>query len=413
MKNCFEMEININPRKPFLLFMLCTVLSLLTGCGQRHNTEINVTAFESQQNSDAGLTDSSPQQNAESTSVYQQAALYIQEGFRKYNVKGSYHAYFSEPEPIGADGYTCEVLLVGETGSWEEKIFYTMDESGWYTFQGEYEPVMTGDEFYVMDQTNDYCTNLMENCVYETQFAMDTDLQTPVRYFSENGPTLSDGAQIGFFNDNWEQYTDLHYYVEPYLYSYQDERLDTDIIIEYPQVSMENEELETTVNAQLREAFFYGYYPDETLTPEKKMYVFINRMYKVTRNDADYLSFRISEYNSFRGANHPNEWETGITIDMHTGQIIRLQDIVEENYNIIDLLDTNAFTCLWEWSDTTEEAWLKSVRESYENYGETLDDYNNYFYLTEDSLGLITQVSRYYTCIEADLDSLEGLVSLP
>lgn len=394
----------------------CMTLFLITGCGQHGDSQISPAspaACDSLPNSDADLDDVRIQSDSGTNLIYGQAALYIQEGFRKYNVKGNYHAYFSEPESNGAGGYTCEILLVGETGCWEEKISYTMNDSGWYTFQGEYEPIMTGDDFFVIDQTNDYCTKLIENCVYETQFAMDTDLQTPIRYFSENGPTLSDGVQTGFFNDNWAQYTDLHYYVEPCLYSYQDERLDINIVIEYPQVSMENEELETTVNARLREACFYGYYSDETLIPKEQMYGFINRMYKVTRNDADYLSFRISEYNSFRGANHPNEWETGITINLYTGEVLQLQDILSEHVTIIDLLDSHAFTCLWDWNDTGETEWIQSVKDNYERLNCTTDDYNNYFYLTEDSLGLITHFGRYYACLEAKLDQLQDLVTIP
>lgn len=452
MINCFGMEIDMKHRKFFLLVTFYTILSLLTGCGQLHDAAINSSDSGSQQDlethptdyglqqnfdttitdyglqpdpdinytdyglqldSDTAFTESDSRQDTEATSVYRQAALYIQEGFRKYNVKGSYHAYFAEPEASGEARYICEILLAGENGYWEERITYTVDEDGWYTFEGEYEPIMTEDAFAGMEHPDDHFAKLQENCAYETQIAMDTDLQTPIRYFSESGPTLLNDEQIGFFHDNWNQRTALHYYVTPYLYSYQDERLDIDIVIEYPQVSMEDEELESAINTKLREAFFYGYYSDETLIPEKQVYGFINRMYKITRNDADYLSFRISEYNNYRGANHPNEWETGITINMHTGEVLRLQDILPEHVTVVDLLDSGAFTCLWEWSDEAETEWIQTIRDDYEHFSYTTEDYNDSFYLTEDSLGLITRASRYYTCLEARLDQLEGLVSLP
>lgn len=433
------MEIDMKHRKFFLLVTSYTILSLLTGCGQLHDAEINLsdsgpqqdfetnptdygsqpdsdtnlTDYEPQQNSDTGFTENDSRQNTDVTPVYRQAALYIQEGFRKYNVKDSYHAYFAEPEASGESRCVCEILLAGEDGYWEERIAYTVDEKGWYTFEGEYEPIMAKDVSAVMEQPDDHFAELKENCTYETQIAIDTDLQTPIRYFSESGPTLLDGAQIGFFNDNWNQWTDLHYYVTPWLYSYQDERLDIDIVIEYPQVSMEDEKLESAVNTKLREAFFYGYSSDETLISEKQAYGLINRMYKITRNDADYLSFRISEYNNYRGANHPNERETGITINMHTGEVLRLQDILPEHVTVADLLDSGAFTCLWEWSDTAETEWIQTVRDNYEHFGYTTEDYNDSFYLTEDSLGLITSFSRYYNCMEAEFEQLDGLASLP
>lgn len=213
--NRLGMEIDMKHRKFFLLVTSYTILSLLTGCGQLHDAEINLsdsgpqqdfetnptdygsqpdsdtnlTDYEPQQNSDTGFTENDSRQNTDVTPVYRQAALYIQEGFRKYNVKDSYHAYFAEPEASGESRCVCEILLAGEDGYWEE------------------------------------------------------------------------------------------------------------------------------------------------------------------RN--------------------------------------------------------------WEWSDTAETEWIQTVRDNYEHFGYTTEDYNDSFYLTEDSLGLITSFSRYYNCMEAEFEQLDGLASLP
>ncbi len=111
------------------------------------------------------------------------------------------------------------------------------------------------------------------------------------------------------------------------LYTYYDDRMEVSITIEYLQISSDDSEFATVANENLKKAFFYGYASDdaEQLLPQKKMYSEICRRYTITREDERYLSLRIYENNYFRGANHPNEWETGITIDMQMGEVLGLR----------------------------------------------------------------------------------------
>ena len=99
---------------------------------------------------------------------------------------------------------------------------------------------------------------------------------------------------------------------------------------------------------------------------------------------------------------------------MQTGEVLQLRDVIGDDWTPLSLLDTGAFQCLWVWKDGNEndeessEWWLQSVREQWENndrYG-SLDALDSDFYLTQDGLGLITFVSRYYNPIEAKFEDL-------
>ncbi|MDE7198602.1 MAG: DUF4163 domain-containing protein [Lachnospiraceae bacterium] len=207
-------------------------------------------------------------------------------------------------------------------------------------------------------------------------------------------------------------------YARTYLYTYYDDRMDIEITIEYPQVSLSGSEsiLEEQINDALKKAFFYSYGSDvegSTWNPRDHAYGGITRNYVITREDETYFSVRIFEDNYFRGANHPNQFESGITINMKTGEVLRLQDVVGENWTPLSLLDTGAFHCLWVWKDGNEsdgeaaEIWMLQLHESWEHdlYAE-LSALDTKFYLTQDGLGLITEIARYYTPIEAAFSDL-------
>ncbi len=127
----------------------------------------------------------------------------------------------------------------------------------------------------------------------------------------------------------------------------------------------------------------------------------------ITREDEQYLSMRIYEYNSSRLANHPNEWETGITFDMRTGEAVRLENVLgndeTEELTLKELLDRGNFRCLWSWIPEDED-WIEKLKE--EKGDDLLSDYESDFYLTDTGLGLITSLYRYYTCLEADYEDL-------
>lgn len=342
-------------------------------------------------------TDSSTELTLEQTDAYEQMTLYLQEGFRKYAVEGSYQALFGLIEDTG-EKFCCDILLIGEENLWHDSIAYTYDsEMGWYTFEGQYEPIFAKDTTWALYEDDSFAADMRENYIYETWIAQETDLAIPSHYYSENGPIERDVTM--YFP---HEHNGLPYKVVPAIYTYQDDRMDNSITIEYPKIYYSESEMEDTINEKIKEAFFYGYFFDEDgeWNPGSEMYTSINRQYFITREDENYFSLRIYEDNYMRGANHPNEWETGLTIDMQTGEVLLLEDVVGNEWTPEALLECGEFECLWTWEGDSQDYWMEQAREKAKD--ETLSDYDSYFYLTDDKLGLITSQGRYYTCMEAD-----------
>ncbi len=332
-------------------------------------------------------TEGLPAASSELSGAYQQMAMYIQEGFRMYHVEGEYQAYFG-PIEGGASGvwvdgcyvdtgdetddvhFYCDILLEGESGQWREGIAFTYDaKADWYVFSSQYEPLFAGDSFWA-EWGDSYVTDVLDNCVCQIAIARDADIAAPIRYDSENGPLEKD-LLLDCIWDFGDKDNGLAYQITPRAYYYWDERLDVDISIRYPQVELEKgrEEVEETINEKLREAFFYGYDwgdEDNLLVPGEEMYTEIERYYMITREDEQYLSMRIYEYNSSRLANHPNEWETGITFDMRTGEAVRLENVLgndeTEELTLKELLDRGNFRCLWSWIPEDED-WIEKLKE--------------------------------------------------
>ena len=363
--------------------------------------------------------------------AYQQMAMYIQEGFRVHHVEGEYQAYFGSIESavseIRVDGryistrdetdreyYCCDILLVGESKWWREEIAFTYDaETDWYAFYGQYEPLLAGDSLWA-ERGDSYEEDVPDNCDCQITIARDADIAVPIRYDSENGPMEKDMCMTPTWHFQDED-NGLAYQIIPRVYYYCDERLDIDIYIQYLQVKLEEgqEEMEETINEKLRSAFFYGYGRGEEnnlLDPGREMRGYIDRSYMITREDERYLSMRISEDNWFRlGAYHSNEWETGITFDMRTGEVVQLEDVLGrdragDDYTLGELLDSGAFRELWVriWSEPGD--WIAELKEYYGDV--LLSDYEPDFYLTDTGLGLITSIFDDYTCLEADYEDL-------
>lgn len=349
---------------------------------------------------------------AEQADAYQQMTLYIQEGFRTYEVEGTYQAYFQEIEKLDDGTFECSILLEGkETDElWSEEVAYSYDEeNAWYTFEGIFEPIFTKDPFEGVSEDSDFVKEVRKNHVYSAEIAKKKDISAPIHYISENGPVE---------RDMWKRPPDSEWvdrYVRTYLYTYYDDRLDIDITIEYPQLSLSSgyDELEEKINTKLKNAVFfpYGYKEGESVwNPLDEAYADITRNYVITREDENYFSMRIFEDNYYRGANHPNQFERGLTINMKTGEVLRLQDVVGSDRTPMSLLDTGAFHCLWVWKDGNEsdeeaaENWMNQLHDSW--FHMELSSWDPYFYLTQDGLGLITEISRYYTPIEATFADL-------
>lgn len=349
--------------------------------------------------------------------LYEQAALYIQDGLREYDIEGEWETYFA---PV--DGKFLDVALVNGDSRWYEHLSYTYDEDAvWYTFEGQYEPIFTrqdANDFYFITDS-DEIDAILENHDYVMEIGQYTDIPVPRRYSGENGWVEHDTVfNFGLHENDAE----LSYNLTTHLYTYYDERMDVDITIQYPQLSgwgtdMEDEARDS-INEIFKTAFFYNYEWEEKekakgLQPRGEMYTYIRREFLITRQDEDYLSIRIYEYNDVRGANHPNEWETGITIDMHTGRLLTLEDVVGDKWTIQKLLESGKFKALWVWEpgsgsyEKMSQEWIDDLLDNIQRYGdEPLSAYDSDFYITDTSLGLITSHSRYYTNIEAEFSAL-------
>lgn len=374
----------------------------------------------------------------EPTEPYQQMLLYIREGLYQHGIEGVYQAYFSavEDESDGyywrgrdwdayGDAHFCEVLLEENGNFWSESVVYTYDaESGWYMFYGQYEPILAGDPLSVMHAHNDYVLDIMDNYVYTCQISGKMNLPFPMKYISENAPVENDKYICIPFSETRRGASGasedrLSYGVYPRLYTYVDNRLDVYITIIYPEISLsgtyndaEKQKMEDGINDLIKSAFFYGCGVNdrELFDPREEIYGNIQRNYIITRRDEKYLSMRIYESSYYLGANHPNEWETAITLDMHSGRILNLGDVVGGERTIGDLFGTGAFRCMWYWRDGGEEVVPEKYNEDYlARYRESTtkcSQYGSDFYITDKALGLITTESRYYTNVEADFADL-------
>lgn len=341
-----------------------------------------------------------------------QASLFIQDGFRTYEIEGTYQLYIAEP----TEDDVKYALVCGDKMCWGHFAYSYDEDTDWYTFRGQYEPIFSkvnSEDWWQQNQkyASSNIEEIMETFVYETEISRYTDIIAARRYDGQNGPVekddLFDYWRDGIHNNNG---------IQTMLYTYYDERLDIDVTIEYPHVSLDfsyNDdavlELQNKINEQIKGAMFYGYwsdsYNDGVLHPRDEMYMYIERQFLITRMDDDYFSMRIYESNYPRGANHPNDWETGITIDMRTGEALTLVDVVGEGRTIPELLKSGAFHCLWGWENDDGEIWIRNLIEKTDEE-DTLSSYDSYFYITDTSLGLVTFVSRYYTCMEAEFEDL-------
>ena len=82
-----------------------------------------------------------------------------------------------------------------------------------------------------------------------------------------------------------------------------------------------------------------------------------------------------------RGANHPNEWETGVTIDLQTGKVLHLEDVIGKGRSVKSLLESGVFESLISWENQSTQEWIDELhlRED-----EPPGEYDSGFYLLED-----------------------------
>ena len=384
--------------------LLCIMLSGCQDAGENPTESVRVDLAENAEEQTSGTL----AEFSELPEAYQQMAMYIQEGFRKYQIEGSYQAYFGDISELG-EHMRCDILLVDEAARWGECLSFAYDEEAdWYIFNSQFEPIFSKDLSNAEVKGSDL-SEILDNYVYEVTIARDANFAAPIRYTSENGPAERD-EYIYYSWDHEDKKQKHGYYLVLKSYSYQDERVDINISIQYPQVRLgdERKQIEEVINEKLRAAFFYDYeYKGEkgTLVPSEYIYTDIDRHYQITREDERYLSMRIYEYNNTRWANHPDEWETGITLDMQTGETLRLEDVVGKDTTPELLLNSGAFHGLWTSEmEANDDFWIGELKEDIQD--ESLSDYDSYFYLTDTGLGLVTFWARYYANLEAEFEDL-------
>ncbi len=393
---------NLKKQKLINLFMPGMLFCfILWGCSQETENEFEETEKEIEKiTEDIGerqteeSTENETGLSVEELDLYEQMALYIQEGFRRYGIEGIYQAYFG-PVEEEEEQFSCDILLEGEDELWREVIAYTVDaETAWYVFEGEDERIFSKDPYRAESEDSSFVTELRKNYRHKVQITNKTDLPSTVHYVSESGPIERDRQkEIPIETDS---------YVRPMLYNYQDERLNIDIIIEYPRVWLSDDELGKVVNEKLKNAFFKDYLEDG-LFPGSKVNTSINRNYLITREDERYVSMRIYTNSFTQGNNHPGEWETGITIDLQTGEVLHLEDVIGKERSFKSLLESGVFEGLLSWEGRPVETWIAELHLEEE---EPLIDYDSYFYLTGDGIGFITYSGGYYNCLEAKFEDL-------
>ncbi|MDE6063965.1 MAG: hypothetical protein K2G20_05205, partial [Lachnospiraceae bacterium] len=280
-----------------------------------------------------------------------------------------------------------------------------------YTFTWQYGPAMTQDDSFAYDADSSHVEELLENCIYETTLSLDTVIEAPIRYYAPSGPFIFDSlfAALSPFTKSKT--------ISAELYTYQDDRMGVSVVIHYPALCVSDSDLTKTLNARIRDAFFYGYNWNEEpnlLMPEREILTSIERDYLITREDEQYFSVCISDYSEVRRSAGPYEQKTGLTLSLETGEALTLRDIVGEKYTARQLLNSGAFHCMWgdlsdyldeEWMAEADGEWMAEIAEHYQYW--ELEDFDTNFYLTDDSLGLIVTVfADEYICIEAKLSDL-------
>ncbi|MCM1257727.1 MAG: hypothetical protein NC307_07715 [Roseburia sp.] len=104
-----------------------------------------------------------------------------------------------------------------------------------------------------------------------------------------------------------------------------------------------------------------------------------------------------------RGNVHPGEWEHGITIDLQTGEVLHLEDVIGKERSVKSLLESGVFEQLTSWEGRPVETWIAELNLEEE---EPFSDFDSKFYLTEDGIGFITDSGGYYNCLEAKFEDL-------
>jgi len=350
-------------------------------------------------------------ESAEEIRYYQQLLLYMQDGLKVYEIKDTYTVYFRKAD---FENQVQEIVLSGESDHWYELLRYSYDEEkDWYTFYDTYEPVLSQDQSLTERDHYGLKEEIIADSDFITELSAESLIGAEARYERPGQPFTEEFERF----ERHEQ--ENAYTLRKHQYLYVDKRKDVKAIIDFPQVVIageaESEEVQhrEQINLLIRDCFFYGYYPQWDIWDPSSLYLTqVDRKYEMTRQDRQYLSLLISEYNDYRFANHPNQWTTGVTIDLETGIIMNLDDVLRgflgKTVGTRELLESGIFRFQWEAEgeendEDNRQEWLLRV------IADDIIDIDKDFYLTETGLGLITSQGRYHVCMEADLEELQAV----
>ena len=346
-----------------------------------------------------GEADPAPAPAPEHAALYRQLALYIRQGLTDYRLPGKYTLSFGPLEEErdyfrALEGESlCAVVVEGGDGlrgggyysvGWDE-------EADWYGFHSLSEPFLSGDE--------GYCPEV------DPVWTLEIDTEAPAAEVPRFDTPPVPVETVTDHQDPFRTGGDFHRET----YHYVDQRRGLDVMADYPQIGWvrgwDTEGVEKTVDDLLRQAaveapFDFGGDYDV----RKNENGATEGTYQITREDEKYLSVRFYSYWDFRWAAHPSWGERGVTVDRETGRRLALTDVVDFDGDGGALIRRYDWTPQWTWEGNSAGDEVEFLAGAFVDWGE--NGYLEDFYLTEDKLGLIVRFGRYYTCIEAGLDSL-------
>ncbi len=342
--------------------LLALVLALCAGCGGEPAAVVTPTPA-------AGLEDAA---------LYRQLGLYIRRGLRDYGLPGEYTLSFGPLEDSAEDRYGQVVVESGDGISSLGNYTISWDPvADWYTFTSQYEPFLVGQECF-LDRD------------WEAVYTLDIDTETPP---AELERFDSPPVPVETTFRHWNSFE--HGKASRNTYHYVDKRLGIDLMGEYPEF-YDEETVNDAFYQELEDFFFLD--RDARRSP----FTTLELTYRMTREDADFASARFYHDAYTRGAAHPSDWETCVTVDRGSGRVLTLDDVLDWDGDAAALLEGYDWKPSWTWEGNSEKDEVDYLIQVLKDS----DGWIGGFYLTEDRLGLIVGFSRYYTPIECPLDDL-------
>ncbi len=198
--------------------------------------------------------------------------------------------------------------------------------------------------------------------------------------------------------------------IETKLFEDIDEAKNINVVISYPEVhGLIDEEFQTKINDLFKEMAFFNYIPDVKDIPEITGF-HLSERYEYFITHQNILSIQFYTNYDYSTATHPWQDMTGYNINLETGDILKLSDVIDTGIEFHNLFKRGVFTCdrishedISEWG--YYDKWLKYLH----------DDNIYSFYLTEDSFNLIVGVSHVegdYWVFSAEYQNIKNILKI-